>query len=160
MRLAILSDIHDNIWALDRALQRTANSDALLVLGDLCAPFTMAMLVERFAGPIHVVWGNNDGDRLRIAEQARRGDTTLHGEFVDLMLAGRRVALTHYPHIGHAVARNGDYDLVCYGHNHQRAQSQAGATLLLNPGEVMGRFGVSSIALYDTDTAAAEIIEY
>jgi len=24
----------------------------------------------------------------------------------------------------------------------------------------MGRFGVSSIALYDTDTAAAEIIEY
>lgn len=159
MRLAILSDIHDNIWALDRALQRAAGSDVLLLLGDLCAPFTMAMIVERFAGPIHLVWGNNDGDRQQIGEQARRGNVTLHGEFADLTLDGRRIALTHYPHIARAIARSGDYDLVCHGHNHRRGLSEVGATLLLNPGEVMGRFGVSSMALYDTVVRQAEIVE-
>jgi len=159
MRIGVLSDIHDNIWALERALERMQKCEALLVLGDLCAPFTMAMIAKGFAGPVHVVWGNNDGDRLHIARQAEQADVTLHGEFAELTLAGRRIALTHFPHIGRALAAGGAYDLVCHGHNHQRSLAEVGRTLLLNPGEVMGRFGVSSVAIYDTASASAEIIE-
>lgn len=159
MRIAVLSDIHDNVWALEKVLARVQGCEALLVLGDLCAPFTMAMIATSFTGPIHVVWGNNDGDRLHIAEQAKRGAVTLHGDFAELTLGERRIAMTHYPHIGRALARGGTYDLVCHGHNHQRSLEQVGDTLLLNPGEVMGRFGVASVALYDTATALAEIIE-
>jgi len=159
MQVAILSDIHDNVWALERALARAAGCDELLLLGDLCAPFTMGIIAGAFAGPIHLVWGNNDGDRLHIAEQAARGKVTLHGDLAELTLDERQVALTHYPHIGRALARGGTYDLVCYGHNHQRSLTTMGRTLLLNPGEVMGRFGVRSYAVYDADAGAAEIFE-
>ena len=160
MRIGVLSDIHDNIWALERALARVQGCEALLVLGDLCAPFTMTQIAEGFHGPVHVVWGNNDGDRLSIARQAERGEVTLHGEFAELTLAERRIALTHYPHLGRALAAGGGYDLVCYGHNHQRGQTLVGRTVLLNPGEVMGRFGVCSLAIYDTVSGVAEIIEF
>jgi len=30
---------------------------------------------------------------------------------------------------------------------------------MVNPGEVMGRFGVSSYAVYDTETGETEIVE-
>jgi Icc-related predicted phosphoesterase len=36
---------------------------------------------------------------------------------------------------------------------------KVGPTLRVNPGEVMGRFGLSTYALYDTATGQAEIVE-
>ena len=84
---------------------------------------------------------------------------TLHGEFCELDLDGRRVAVTHYPRIGKALARGGGYDLVCHGHSHKRAIKQVGDTVRVNPGEVMGRFGLSTYALYDTVTGQASFVE-
>jgi len=161
MRIAILSDIHDNLWALQRVLEQVADCEALLYLGDLCAPFTLGAIAQGFAGPIHTVWGNNDGDKLlitRVAEKA--GQVTLHGDFAFLTLGERAIAMTHYPVLANALAAGQQYDLVCYGHDHERKQSEVGHTLLLNPGEVMGRFGVSSYAVYDTAQNKAEIVEF
>ncbi len=159
MRIAILSDIHDNIWVL-RDLLAGLQADALLFCGDFCAPFTLAQIAEGFGGPVHVVFGNNDGDKLLLSRVAGRfSHVTLHGELAELELDGRRVAVSHYPPIGRALARSGVYDLVCYGHNHERTVEQVGATVLVNPGEVMGRFGRSTYAVYDTATGQAAIVE-
>ncbi len=161
MRIAVLSDIHDNIWALQDALKRVKECNALFVLGDLCSPFTLTAIAQGFGGTVHVVWGNNDGDKLLIARNAdKAGNVVLHGEFAEFQLEGRRVALTHYPAIGRALASAQEYDLVCYGHDHQRKLEWAGQTLLLNPGEVMGRFGVHSLAIYDSDEGQAELVEW
>ncbi len=159
MKIAILSDIHDNIWRLG-ALLAGLQADVLLFCGDFCAPFTLAQIAEGFAGPVHAVLGNNDGDRLLLAWVAARfPHVTLHGEFAELELDGRRVAVTHYPEIGRALAQGGVYDLVCYGHSHERAISQVGKTVQVNPGEVMGRFGLSTYALYDTASGQVQIVE-
>ena len=58
-------------------------------------------------------------------------------------LGGRRIYLTHYPHLGHGMACTGDYDLVCCGHSHeteirQQANVRGGHTWLVNPGTVAG----------------------
>ncbi|HHX43269.1 MAG TPA: metallophosphoesterase family protein [Chloroflexi bacterium] len=161
MRIGVLSDIHDNLWALPEALARLSDCEALLCLGDLCAPFTITEIAQRFSGPVHLVWGNNDGDKLLIARNAEAaGNVTIHGELAELELGGRSIAMTHYPNIGQALTRGETYDLVCHGHSHQRSITQIGRTTLLNPGEVMGRLGVRSVAVYDTVSARAEIIEF
>jgi uncharacterized protein len=54
MKIAVLSDIHDNIWALERLLE-DLQADVLIFCGDFCAPFTLAQIAEGFSGPIHVV---------------------------------------------------------------------------------------------------------
>jgi len=51
------------------------------------------------------------------------------------------------------------YDLVCCGHSHRVAEERVGDTLLINPGEVRGRFGRSTYVLYDTDTGEATLRE-
>jgi len=159
MKIAILSDIHDNVWVL-KDLLASLQADALLFCGDFCAPFTLAQIGEGFGGPVHVVFGNNDGDKLLLSHVAGRfSHITLHGDLAELELDGRRVAVSHYPPIGRALARSGVYDLVCYGHNHESKVEQVGSTVLVNPGEVMGRFGRSTYAVYDTVTGRAAILE-
>jgi len=159
MRIAILSDTHDNIWALEQLLAGL-QAEFLLFCGDFCAPFTLAQIAEAFGGPVHVVFGNNDGDKLLMSQVAGRfPHVTLHGDLAELELDGRRVVVSHYPQIGRALARSGVYDLVCYGHNHESTVEQVGSTMLVNPGEVMGRFGRSTYAVYDTSTGRAAILE-
>lgn len=160
MKIAILSDTHDNIWKLAEVLKRLQDADVLIFCGDFCAPFTLAQIAEGFHGPVYVVFGNNDGDPLLLSQvAAKAGNVTLHGFFAYLELGGRKVAVVHYPPLAQDLAASGRHDLVCYGHNHQGSVEMVGKTLLVNPGEVMGRFGHSTYAVYDTETHAATLYE-
>lgn len=97
MKLAVISDIHDNVWKLRAALikMREIQPDAMICCGDLCAPFIINHLAHPeigFTGPIHVVFGNNDGDRAGIARNAASikeptpGRVLIHGEMAELMV--------------------------------------------------------------------------
>lgn len=152
-RIAVFSDSHDNIWNLERALAQVnaAGADVLLHCGDYVAPFIMPQLGEAFAGPIHGVWGNNDGDRALLTRQALNfPQITLHGDLAELTVDGVRVAVHHYPEIARPLAESGRYDLVCYGHNHLQNWERVGTCQLANPGEIMGRLGAASWGLFDT----------
>ena len=160
MKIAILSDVHDNIWKLAQVLDdaRALGVGGALFCGDFCAPFTLKQIGEGIDGPVHVVLGNNDGDVLLLSRIANSLDNvTLHGPFAMLELGGRQIAVNHYPPIARDQALSGRYDLVCYGHDHEAHVEPVGDTLLVNPGEVMGRLGPSSYAVYDTDTGQAEL---
>jgi putative phosphoesterase len=150
MRVAVLSDIHDNIWNLAKVLERTAEADILLFLGDFCAPFTLKQIADSFKGPIHCVRGNNDGDMLllsRVAAQA--GNVTFYSPLGELELEGRKVAITHYPEVAAGLAASNKYDAVFSGHTHEHREERLGGTLWANPGEVMGRFGEPGFGFYD-----------
>jgi hypothetical protein len=161
MKIAVMSDSHDNIWNLEKALKKAQGADAMVFCGDLCAPFSLKMLADGFAGPIHAVRGNNDGDvalLLRVAGPG--GRVRFYTEaLAELELGGRKIAVAHYAHVGNAIASSGKYDAVFFGHTHQQVKRREGKTLVLNPGEVMGRFGTPSFALYDTEANDAEFVE-
>jgi putative phosphoesterase len=161
MQLSIISDTHDNIWSLQAALPRLAETDAVIHCGDLCSPFMLRQLGEGLGGkPVHMVWGNNNGDILLIQSVAAQlGNITLHGELAELALDGRRVAVNHYPGIARGLAASSKYDLVCFGHTHKVLVEHVGECLLLNPGELMGLYGRRTYALYDTTTRQVEIVE-
>lgn len=152
MRIAILSDTHDNIWRLDKALSLMGDADALLHCGDLCSPFVIKHLGEGAPGrPIHVVWGNNDGDpRMILRVAAGHAGVKIHGPFAELEIDNLRIAVIHYPEIARPLAASGRYDLVCYGHDHSAHESRIGGCVLLNPGELMGLRGRATFAWFDT----------
>jgi len=160
VRIAVISDIHDNIWKLTEILGRLEDTDALICCGDLCAPFIVPQMAEEFRRPIHIVFGNNDGDRFRITQQAQRFDSvTIHGELADLTLGGKRIAIHHFEDVGRLIAASGVYDVVCCGHNHVFEIERVGKTLRINPGEIMGRFGTFTYVVYDTETDEARRFE-
>lgn len=159
MKIGILSDIHDNVWNLRVALATLREVDALICCGDLCSPFIIGLLANGLPErPIHIVFGNNDGDLFRIAQLAAKWpQIQLHGETYVGELGGKRVAVNHYPSIAATIARR-QFDLICYGHDHQFKVVRSGDTLIVNPGTIMGyNPGVQSdvaatCVVYDTAT--------
>ena len=49
MKLAIISDVHDNVWNLERVLAAISRdgAQALIMCGDFCAPFTLRLTPPR-----------------------------------------------------------------------------------------------------------------
>src|SRR5579883_2882184 len=89
MKIAILSDIHDNVWKLEAALKQMQEAELLICCGDLCSPFIVGLLADGFPQrPLHIVFGNNDADLFRITQNANRypNRVALHGAFAELTL--------------------------------------------------------------------------
>lgn len=160
MKVAIMSDIHDNLNLLRRALDFCQNADALICCGDLCSPFVAKELALGFSRPIHVVFGNNDGDRFRIAANAAQfSQLHFHGEYVELELAGRVFSVNHFDNIGRAIATSERFDVVCFGHTHRFEITPIGRTLIINPGEVYGELtGKATFVIYDTTEGKANCV--
>ncbi|MBL8229928.1 MAG: metallophosphoesterase family protein [Bryobacterales bacterium] len=167
MRIAVLSDIHDNVRALATALTAVADADCMICCGDLCSPFIIDQLARGFPRPIHIVFGNNDADLFRItAKTTKYPNIRLRGEFFEEEFDGRRIAVNHFDNIAAAIARADHHDAVFYGHNHifHNAVPRA-KTLLLNPGSIMGcqldsearqTLVPPTFAIYDTSTGKAQ----
>lgn len=162
MKIGIISDTHDNLWRLDEAISHLAGVEAVLHCGDLVSPFMIHRLGKGLPGvPVHMVWGNNDGDKRAVSKAAEGyPGFTIYGEFAEIEIDGVRIAINHYPEIARGLANSGLYDLVCYGHDHTAHQEMVGDTLLLNPGEVMGLMGSASLAILDTETREAQEIVF
>ena len=138
MRIAVISDIHDNLWNLSVALNAIKDCDALICCGDLCSPFVVDELAT-FRRDIHIVFGNNDADLYRITAKAQKhSNCHLHGELFETVFDGRRVVANHFDYLARPISKSGDYDVVCFGHNHEFEISEHGRCLLINPGPIMG----------------------
>lgn len=146
MKLCIVSDSHDRADALLAAARaaRAEGATAVLHCGDLIGANTVRPLLQ-LGMPVHMVHGNNLGDMVALVRLCERSGGLLnyHGGDVDLLLGGRRVYATHYPHQARGMACTGDFDLVCCGHSHdasvlQQDNIRGGRTWLVNPGSVAG----------------------
>ena len=70
--------------------------------------------------------------------------------------------MVHYPHYGEAMAKTGDWDLVCCGHDHVAdirsiGNLTGGETVLANPGTVGGIKARATWILGDLETMRFEI---
>ena len=163
MNIGVISDTHDNVDAIERATEIFDEEDVEVVIhcGDFVAPPTVGYF-EEFE--LHGVLGNNDGDvaALRSAFDGLGGESELHGRFADLEFDGLSVAVLHGEHLAEveAIAAGETYDLVCYGHHHERELSEEGRTTVLNPGaHVLASEEDRTVAVVDTETESVQFRE-
>ncbi|HET7010648.1 MAG TPA: YfcE family phosphodiesterase [Anaerolineales bacterium] len=152
MKFLVMSDTHDHLWKLEATAAYMELAEAVIHCGDICSPFMIRRLGELSGDrPVHVVWGNNDGDTFLIGKVASGfPNVQLHGALAQIQAGGRVVAVNHYPEIAVGLARSGMYSVVCYGHDHILHEERVGECLLLNPGELLGMKGRSTVAMFDT----------
>ncbi len=163
MLVAVISDIHDHDTRLLLALAQAQEQGCrhLFCLGDLATLSTFRTLCEEWPHGADVVFGNNEWNResfLRVADEYP--PITHHGEIAPLRLGGREIFLCHYPHTATRAALSGQYDAVFFGHTHRAECHPASEKrpLFLNPGDVQGRYGSPSIAIYDTESNTARLL--
>lgn len=166
MKVCIVSDSHDNRSRLAAAVSdaKARGAEAVFHCGDVVAPTTLRVL-QKLGLPVHAIHGNNSGDTYAMFMLAQEPDSVLryYGQDAGLDLAGRRVFLVHYPHYANAMALTGDWDLVCFGHDHraaiERVQNIRGnETVLVNPGTVAGVGAAPTYAFGDLETLQFELL--
>lgn len=151
MKVAIVSDSHDRIdhleWAIETA--HGEGAERLLHCGDLISPF-MVLSLAKFKGQIDLIFGNNRGDVFLLCKLLKEyPHITLHGEEAFLELDGFKVAMVHYPKIAEKLAKGGEFDYLFCGHTHKFKVWEVGKSLIINPGELMGKEGLPSMVILD-----------
>lgn len=164
MKIAILSDTHDNVWNLEKALQliKSEQCEHIIFCGDFCSPF-IPLYLTALNIPVSACFGNNDEDQGMIYEKSSGNITfwPLAKEFGQVELGGKKIAFCHYPKLGELLAKTGEYDAVFHGHTHESYIKAEGKCILSNPGAVCGiqngKPGIATMGIYDTTTQICSI---
>jgi putative phosphoesterase len=160
MRIALLSDTHDNTANTAAALKILAaqNPDVYLHAGDVVSPD----MLDLFAGlPFHFVFGNNEYDFQALRSRANYLDLHCHDHFGALTLGVKRIALLH-GHDAGLMAKllrvpedpTRRFDYLVHGHTHEKRDQRlegGGVARIINPGAVY-RAREKSVAMLDLKT--------
>ncbi|MDH5634261.1 MAG: metallophosphoesterase [Candidatus Bathyarchaeota archaeon] len=163
MRVGIISDTHDNLPLVDKAIERLNKEKVEVVLhaGDYVAPFTV-LRFKQLKAKLIGVFGNNDGDheylKKRFADVKR---AEIRGNFAEVNTDGLKIALLHDEgELFQSLVNVQCYDVVVHGHTHEARVYKKGKTTVINLGEVCGYLSrKSTMALLDTETREARIIQ-
>lgn len=152
--IGIISDTHDNLPVIEKAVELFNSKEVDLVLhaGDFVSPFT-ARAFNSLKAPLKAVFGNNDGDPVTIIKFFGDG-AEFYAGWIRINHKGKVIYLTHCP----LPQPPSDCDLYVYGHTHQSVLEK-GSCLIINPGECGGWLSNRpTIAMADLDTGEADII--
>jgi putative phosphoesterase len=157
--IGIMSDSHDNLDAIRKAVKIFNNKDLDLIIhaGDLISPFT-AKEFQKLNPELIGVYGNNDGEREGL--KSAYNDICHLEDFKEISIEGWKFAVIHgtNPAIVDSLALSGKYDVVVRGHTH-KLEILTGETMVINPGEVCGYISEEkTIVLLDTDDLSFEVL--
>jgi len=164
MLVGLMSDTHDNLPLIDKAIARMNEAKVGLVLhaGDYIAPFVIPRFRE-LRSKLVGVFGNNDGDHELLKKRfSENPNLEIRDSFAEIAAEGTRIALLHGSdrELLNSLIAGDNYDFIVHGHTHSVEMYRKGKTLVVNPGEVCGYLtGKASIAVLDTMRREATIIE-
>jgi uncharacterized protein len=164
MLIGVISDSHDNLPLIEKAVQTLNNQKVGLVLhaGDYVAGFAIPKFKALNCNLIGV-FGNNDGDHELLKKRfSETNNCTIHDRFTSVTIKDYKIALLH----GHetellnAIIDSESFNAVIHGHSHNYGIERKGRTLSINPGELCGYLTAkSTVAILDTERNEARIIE-
>jgi uncharacterized protein len=161
--IGIISDSHDNLNAIRKAVEFFNNNDVKAVLhaGDIVSPFT-ARAFKELKSKLYFVFGNNDGDKITLTRWFEEIGATSCGDFGDLTIDGLHIALLHGTDeaLVRALARSGDFDVIIRGHTHNPGVKVIKGIPVINPGECSGVLsGKATVAVLEIANLNVEITE-
>jgi putative phosphoesterase len=163
MLIGLISDTHDCLPLIDKAIKKLNDEGVNLVLhaGDYVAPF----VIPRFKGlkaKLIGVFGNNDGDRELLKKRFSENEgLEIRGNFAEITVDNLKIALLHgsEEELLKTLVESGIFDVVVHGHTHKAEIYRSRKTLVVNPGEVCGYLsGKPTIAIYDTTKNEAKLL--
>jgi len=156
MRIGIISDTHDNLPKIEKAVNlfNQEKVDFVLHAGDFIAPFAIPKLKKLncdFLG----VFGNNDGEKEGLA---RISEGKIKAPPLRITLGGISISMVHDLKLIDIQKENAQ--IIIFGHSHKPEEGKKGAKLLINPGECCGWLtNRSTVSILDLTSLTNSLIE-
>lgn len=168
MLIGVISDSHGEIEKIKKVLGIFEKMGVKMIIhaGDLDRAGHLELFKE-LALPIKMVIGNIDEEPERYLEKSKSlGLDFEMNTFLNIKVDNCRIFVFHGNVLGplelvlDKFIDSKLYDVVVYGHTHKKRNENKNGVLLLNPGSLqpIGLGIKESVAVYDTDTNKAEII--
>jgi putative phosphoesterase len=157
MRIAVVSDSHDNLEKIEKFVEVVNSEDMELVIhcGDFVSPFSVKLFLSKLKCDFIGVFGNNDGE---VGGLLRVSGELIAKQPIYREIAGERFAIMHEPLFVDSLAKSGDFNYVLYGHTHEIDTRVLNGCQIVNPGELCGYLtGRSTFAILDTCRNLIEI---
>ena len=157
--IGILSDTHDRAGWMAAGLEILRKHEAQFFIH--CGDIGGQQCIDLLAGlPSAFVFGNTDFDRAGLARYAASIDVACYGNFANLELDGRRIAVLHGDdyRLKQRLLAAQEHDYLLQGHTHIRADERIGRTRLINPG-ALHRAAVKTVATLDTRADKLSVFE-
>ncbi len=158
MKIAIISDIHDNINSLQKCLQFCEDEKIakLFCLGDVANQETLSYLSDNFVGNIFLVRGNAcnySEDSLKKLKNIKYFQTVAEIEIDNL-----NIALFHEPYKLKLLKNNlSTYNFIFYGHTHKPWIEKINNYYFVNPGSLANDFYPPSFAILNTENKKIDL---
>jgi len=163
MKIAIISDIHNNLVNFKKVLDYCGLNDVkkIICCGDLASLEMLDFLNDNFGGEIFYVFGNMDNDFLRKHpfENETYKKTKIFRNFGEAKIGESRIAFTHFPEVARKLGATGKYDFVFYGHTHKPWEENVRDCKMLNPGNVAGEIYPATFAVWETENNKVELVK-
>jgi putative phosphoesterase len=157
MKIAIISDIHDNLPNLHQCLDwcEQENIERIICAGDITNSETLKVLVEKFNREIFLIAGNAeiyDKDEL-----IKHPKIKFFGRIGVFQIEKFKIGLCHEPFWLDKVLEEKDLKYVFHGHTHKPWFEEKGGVKIYNPGTLGGVFYKASFAVWDTDSDKVDL---
>ncbi len=159
-KIAIISDSHDNIPNINKALDfiNQEKIDTILHCGDISSPDTLNKTIKiRFPGKLYFVCGNA-GDPYLLKKMA---EITPNFYFFDpvgkIKINDKKISFCHFPETARKLALDNKSDIIFHGDTHKPWEERVKKTKIINPGNLAGVFYKSTFAVYNTENNKLEL---
>lgn len=151
MKIAVISDIHDNLVNLDLffKLIETENIEKIICCGDVCNLETLEKIATTFVKEIFLIYGNAEIYQTEDVSQFK--NIRFLKRYDKIEIDSLKIGLCHEP----AFSKNlfdlePNLNYIFYGHTHKPWMSVKNKAKLINPGTLGGVFYKPSFAIFDT----------
>jgi len=161
MKVAIISDIHDNLVNLEKCLNwcRDNKIDKIICCGDITNSETLEYLAKHFKNDIFLVRGNAEIYEEKELENYK--NINFFGSTGIIKLDKKNIGFCHQPYLTEKVLKKGVCDFIFYGHTHKPWIEERKDLKIMNPGTLGGMFQKGTFVVWDTksDKLELEILE-
>lgn len=157
MKLAVISDIHDNLANLEKCLNWCEKEKIkyLICCGDITNSETLNFLGKKFSGQIYLAQGNIE---IYNSETVRKYKNVIYlGKSGKISMNGKTVGVCHEPYQVDRLLAEDNFDIIFYGHTHEPWISERSGTKLVNVGTLGGVFQKATFAVWDTESDNLEL---
>lgn len=159
MKIAIIADIHDNIFNLEKCLRICQENkvDKIICCGDVGNFETLKYISSNFLGEIFLVEGN--AETFSKKEAAKLKNINYQGLIAYVKLDNLNIGFCHRSVDIPKVSKGfeGKLDFIFYGHSHKPWLERKDGVALINPGNIANIYYQATFALLDLKTKNLEL---
>jgi len=160
MKIAILSDSHDNIKNLEKTLAfcKKKKIKKIIHCGDITKAETLNFIKDNFKGEIFVSLGNADLKEEILFLKENLEGVSIFENLGEIEINNLKIGFCHFPNDLNELIQKKEYDFFFFGHTHKPSLKKNKKCYLVNPGNSANLYFQPTFAILDTKSKKLNLV--